>query len=131
MAKVLGVGGVFFKAEDPEALGAWYQQWLGVPVEAPYGANFMPADMPDASLTVWCPFKADTDYFQPADKPYMFNLIVDDLDGALQQVAEGGAEVVGEIQEEEYGRFGWFMDPAGNKVELWQPPARLPPGFAD
>ncbi|MCP3961389.1 MAG: hypothetical protein GY719_26380 [bacterium] len=55
-----------------------------------------------------------------------YNLMVDDLDGALAQVREGGAEIVGEVQEEEYGRFGWFMDPEGNKVELWQPPETMP-----
>lgn len=123
MARVLGVGGVFFKADDAEGLGAWYQKWLGVPVEPPYGANFMPADMPAGGLTVWGPFKASTDYFDPSTKPFMVNLVVDDLDGALAQVAEGGAEVVGEIMEESYGRFGWFVDPEGTKVELWQPTA--------
>ena len=90
MATVLGVGGVFFKAEDPEKLGEWYRKWLGVPVEAPYGANFMPDSMPKAGLTVWAPFSATTDYFVPSKKPFMFNLIADDLEGALEQVKEGG-----------------------------------------
>ena len=121
MATVLGVGGVFFKAEDPEKLGEWYRKWLGVPVEAPYGANFMPDSMPKAGLTVWAPFAATTDYFVPSKKPFMFNLIVDDLEGALEQVKEGGAEIVGEILKEDYGSFGWFVDPEGNKVELWVP----------
>ena len=126
MAKVIGVGGVFFKSPDPEALGSWYQKWLGVPVQPPYGANFKPATMPEFGLTVWAPFKADTDYFAPSSSPYMFNLVVDDLDAALEQVAEGGAEVVGEVQKEAYGSFGWFLDPDGNKVELWQPPDEDP-----
>ena len=121
MAKVLGVGGVFFKAEDPEKLGEWYRKWLGIPVEAPYGANFMPDSMPKAGLTVWAPFSSTTDYFVPSKKQFMFNLIVDDLEGALEQVKEGGAEIVGEILEEDYGSFGWFVDPEGNKVELWVP----------
>lgn len=121
MAKVLGVGGVFFKADNPDSLGAWYQRWLGVPVEPPYGASFKPASMPAGGFTVWGPFSADTTYFEPSSKPFMFNLVVDDLDGALAQAAEGGAEVVGEIQDEPYGRFGWFVDPEGNKVELWEP----------
>ncbi len=81
MAKVIGVGGVFFKSPDPEALGSWYQKWLGVPVQPPYGANFKPATMPEFGLTVWAPFKADTDYFAPSSSNFMFNLIVDDLDG--------------------------------------------------
>lgn len=126
MAKVIGVGGVFFKSPDPKALGEWYQKWLEVPVQHPYGANFKPVRSPGGALTVWCPFPADTKYFDPGDRAYMFNLMVDDLDGALAQVAKGGAEIVGDIQEEEYGRFGWFLDPDGNKVELWQPPEEMP-----
>ena len=120
MAKVLGIGGVFFRSEDPEKLGDWYKRWLGVPVEHPWGASFQPADLPGKSLGVWAPFKHDTDYFAP-EKSFMFNLVVDDLDGALAQVKEGGAEVVEKVEEMEYGRFGWFFDPEGNKVELWEP----------
>jgi len=112
MAKVVGVGGIFFKSSDPEKLGAWYQKWLGVPVEPPYGANFKPDTVPVGGLTVWAPFKKDTDYFNPSTSDFMFNLMV---------VGEGGAEIVGEIMEEDYGRFGWFVDPDGNKVELWEP----------
>ena len=121
MAKVLGVGGVFFKARDPKGLGAWYQKWLSVPVEHPYGASLKPDGMPPGGLTVWAPFDSSTTYFDPSEKEFMFNLLVDDLDGALEQVREGGAEVLSEIQEFEYGRFGWFIDPEGNKVELWEP----------
>ncbi len=125
MAKVLGVGGVFFKSKDTEKLGEWYKKWLGVPVDA-YGANFKPETMPPGGVTVWSPFKHDTTYFDPSESPFMINLIVDDLDEALAQVAEGGAEVVGEVQDEPYGKFGWFIDPDGNKVELWCPPAKPP-----
>jgi len=121
MAKVLGVGGVFFKSPDPQKLGAWYQKWLGVPVEDPYGASFPPTSMPTAGFTAWAPFKADTHYFEPCPREFMFNLVVDDLDEALDQVRQGGAHVVGEVEECEYGRFGWFLDPDGNKVELWEP----------
>lgn len=123
MAKVLGAGGIFFKSEDPKKLGEWYQTWLGVPVEPPYGASFSPASMPEGGLTVWAPFQADTDYFEPSDRDYMFNLVVDDLDGALAQVREGGAELVGDVEDYPYGRFGHFVDPEGNKVELWEPKA--------
>jgi predicted enzyme related to lactoylglutathione lyase len=122
MAQVLGIGGVFFKSNDPKGLGEWYRQWLGVPVEHPWGASFQPQVLPPGALGVWNPFDASTTYFQPSSKEFMFNLIVDDVDGALAQVVEGGAEVVGEIEESEFGRFGWFVDPEGNKVELWQPP---------
>jgi len=121
MAKVVGIGGVFFKSSDPEKLGAWYQKWLGAPVEPPYGASFRPDTVPVGGLTVWSPFKKDTDYFNPSTREFMINFMVDDLDGALSQVVEGGAEVVGEILDESYGRFGWFVDPEGNKVELWEP----------
>lgn len=123
MAKVIGLGGVFFKSSDPEKLGDWYSTWLGVPVQHPYGASFPAgAELPGGACQVWSPFAADTDYFAPSQQPFMVNLMVDDLDGVLARVKEGGGEVVGDIQEEEYGRFGWFLDPEGNKVELWQPP---------
>jgi len=122
MAKVIGVGGIFFKTGDPGGLAAWYRDWLGVPIDESYGgASFAPADMVSGGYTVWAPFQANTEYFGPSTKPYMINLVVDDLDGALAQVRQGGAELVGEVEEYEYGRFGWFMDPDGNKVELWEP----------
>lgn len=123
MAKVLGVGGVFFKSPDPEKLYQWYERWLGFKAEPESGIGFQPRNMPKQSLTVWSAFKASTDYFAPSTKEFMFNLVVDDLRGALSQVREGGAQVVGEIEEYEYGKFGWFIDPDGNKVELWEPPA--------
>lgn len=121
MARVLGVGGVFFRARDPKLLGDWYHKWLGVPVSHPHGASFEPASMPNGGLTVWAPFPQDTAYFGPSDQQLMVNLVVDDLDVALTQVQEGGAELAGEVEEYDYGRFGWFIDPEGNKVELWQP----------
>ena len=95
--------------------------WLGVPVQAPYGASFVPASLPAGSFTVWAPFPNATEYFDPSEKQHMVNLIVDDLEGALAQVAEGGARVVGGLEEFEFGRFGWFIDPEGTKVELWEP----------
>lgn len=122
MAKVLGLGGLFFKSPDPAALRAWYAKWLGVEGDE-YGVMFAAAKMPKDGITVWSPFANDTSYFDPSPENYMFNLIVDDLDGALAQVREGGATIVGKIEEFDYGRFGWFVDPDGRKVELWQPPA--------
>lgn len=121
MARVLGVGGIFFRARDPKALGDWYKKWLNVPVSHPHGASFDPAQMPKGGLTVWSPFPHDTSYFEPSGRQYMFNFVVDDLDEALTQVQKGGAALVGEIEDYDYGRFGWFLDPEGNKVELWQP----------
>lgn len=123
MAKVLGLGGIFFKAKDPKKLSEWYKQCLGVPAEYPNGAMLMPGTMPKDACTVWSPFAADTTYFAPSTKDYMFNLVVDDLDGALKQVVEGGATLLGDVENYDYGNFGRFIDPEGNKVELWQLPA--------
>ena len=131
MAKVIGLGGVFFKSPDPEALGRWYARWLGVPVQHPYGAMFLPGAVPPGGGNVWSPFAADTAYFDPSDRPYMFNLMVDDLDGALAQVRDGGADVLPKSEDSEFGRFGWFIDPDGNKVELWQPMAWDPANKGD
>lgn len=124
MARVLGVGGVFFKSPDPAALAAWYERCLGVELgEGFTGSVFQPAGVPPGGYTIWSPFSADTDYFDPSPAPFMINLMVDDLDGALAQVAQGGARVMDAREESEFGRFGWFLDPDGNKIELWQPPA--------
>jgi predicted enzyme related to lactoylglutathione lyase len=123
MAKVLGVGGVFFKSDDSKKLSAWYKKWLDVPAHPEWGASFTPDAVPAGGFTVWAPFTSDTTYFEPSTSSFMINLMVDDLERALAQVAEGGAEVVGEVQDEPYGKFGWFIDPDGNKVELWEPKA--------
>ncbi|MFK8054393.1 MAG: VOC family protein [Woeseiaceae bacterium] len=123
MAKVVGVGGVFFKSSDPKGLASWYQEHLGVPIDASFGgAAFMAHGIPKGGYTIWSPFKADTTYFEPSKQPFMINLMVDDLDGALAQVKAAGAELHGEPESSEFGKFGWFSDPDGNKVELWQPP---------
>lgn len=122
MAQVTGIGGVFFRADDPEALGQWYRKWLGMPVKHPYGASLPHDGLSGEGVSVWAPFERETTYFGDSDQSFMINLIVDDLDGALAQVREGGAEVVPPTEESEFGRFGWFVDPQGNRVELWQPP---------
>ena len=121
MARALGIGGVFFKSPDPKALGKWYRDVLGVPFEDGCGASFPAGDAPGDSFSVWSPFKADTDYFAPTSSPFMVNLRVDDLDGALEQVKAAGATLFGDVECYDFGRFGWFLDPDGNKVELWQP----------
>lgn len=125
MAKVLGVGGVFFKSPDPQRLYQWYSRWLGLHIELESGVSFVsfhPRTMPKNGYTVWSAFDATTPYFAPSDKAFMFNLVVDNLEEALSQVKSGGAQVVGDIEKTDYGQFGWFMDPDGNKVELWEPP---------
>ena len=126
MAKVLGVGGIFFKSPDPAALMAWYQRHLGFSTDTSDYACFTMATMPAAGATVFSPFKADSTYFAPSTREFMFNLVVDDLDGALKQVQEGGAQLAGDVQSFDYGRFGWFIDPDGNKVELWEPKGDAP-----
>ncbi len=126
MARVLGLGGLFFKSKDPKALTAWYGKWLNIPVDEHGYVVLKPDGMPKGGYTVWSPFSQDTEYFQPSDKAFMMNLIVDDLEQALAQVVEGGAELSGDPEDSEYGKFGWFIDPDGNKVELWQPPEKIP-----
>jgi predicted enzyme related to lactoylglutathione lyase len=122
MGKVLCVGGVFFKSPDPKKLYDWYEKWLKFEINKEYGASFPRSDMPEKTQVAWSAFSDKTKYFDPATKDFMFNLVVDNLDEALAQVKEGGAEIVGDIQAEAYGRFGWFVDPDGNKVELWEVP---------
>jgi len=121
MPKVLGVGGVFFKSPDPSALRAWYARWLGM-FSDDYGVNFHPDALPDGACTVWSPFPADTEYFAPSSRGFMVNLIVDDLDAMLDRLRGSGAQVMDEMEDLPEGRFGWFVDPDGNKVELWEPP---------
>ncbi len=122
MAKALGIGGVFFKADDPEALSSWYKTWLELEIDPSYGGtSFQASALPPRAYSVWSPFAATTTYFEPSTKPFMINLIVDDVGQALFQVQQGGAQIVGEPQVLEYGTFGWFIDPEGNKIEVWQP----------
>jgi predicted enzyme related to lactoylglutathione lyase len=125
MARALGVGGIFFKSPDPDKLQGWYAQYLGISSQYDQGmsfAIFQPGEMPESGYTVWSIHDSGTTYFAPSSKEFMFNLVVDNLEEALSQVAAGGAQVVGDIEKSEYGNFGWFVDPDGNKVELWQPP---------
>ncbi len=121
MAKVLGIGGVFFKSPDPGRLMDWYAKWLGFTPMEGGSAFFTPEQMPAGGGTVFGPFPADTDYFAPSPKEFMFNLVVDNLDEALAQVRAGGAQTVGGVDDYDFGRFGRFVDPDGNKVELWEP----------
>jgi predicted enzyme related to lactoylglutathione lyase len=118
MAKALGSGGVFFRAKDPAGLLRWYGDTLGLPIEA-HGASALftePVGAPAAFAT----FAADTDYFGLTGQGFMVNLRVDDLDGCLQAVAGSGGIVERNTMDEPYGRFGWFSDPEGNRVELWE-----------
>jgi predicted enzyme related to lactoylglutathione lyase len=126
MKRVTGIGGVFFKAQDPKALGEWYRRHLGMEVEEWGGVAFrwVTEDNPSGvGSTVWSPFKEDTSYFAPSTKPYMVNYRVPDLHALLKVLREEGCAVDEKVEESEFGKFGWVMDPEGNRLELWQPPA--------
>ncbi len=116
MGKVLGIGGVFYKAQDPQSVRDWYAGVLGFEL-TPWGGVKLPGS---GASQQWSVFAADTDYMAPSEQPFMLNLVVEDLDGLLERAAAAGAPVL-ERQEEAYGRFAWLLDPAGVKVELWEP----------
>ncbi len=122
MARVLGVGGVFFKSSDPGALAGWYRDVLGLDMQDWGGAFITPEGMaahPGAG-TVFSPFPADTTYFAPSTRDFMVNLAVDDLDGVLARCAEHGVQPT-VVSDEPNGRFAHIVDPDGTKIELWQP----------
>lgn len=125
MARVTGVGGVFLRARDPQALGAWYQRHLGLPYNDGF-AKLNWSDDPDAdACTIWSAFDADTNYFGTMTQQAMINFRVDDLDALLTKLAADGVEIVPERGDDEgFGRFAWIVDCEGNRVELWEPPAR-------
>jgi predicted enzyme related to lactoylglutathione lyase len=116
MKHVLGIGGVFFKAQDPEKLATWYREHLGLEVEDYGGVTFR--ESPNLNET----FPADTDYFAPSAKPFMINFRVADLDGLLAKLRAEGVTVDERAEKSEFGYFGWAMDPEGNRIELWEPP---------
>ncbi len=123
MARVTGIGGIFFKADDPAAVRAWYHEHLGLETDE-HGWSFLwrSTERPEhVGRTVWGPFAAGSEYFDPSEAPFMVNFRVDDLDGVLQRLREAGAQVMETVEDYEYGRFGWFVDPAGVKIELWEP----------
>jgi predicted enzyme related to lactoylglutathione lyase len=128
MKYITGIGGIFFKAEDPEKLGEWYRKHLGLDVEEYGGVTFREGEAPAESspkrqaYTVWSPFAADTDYFAPSEKPFMINFRVTDLDALLAQLRSEGVTVDERTEKSEFGYFGWAMDPEGNRIELWEPP---------
>ena len=116
MERVLGIGGHFMRAADPAALNAWYRDCLGL------DADENGLWHQDAGPTVFATFESETDYFGSRTQQTMLNFRVRDLDAMLAQLRAKGADVAEEAQEMEgVGRFGWVTDPAGNRVELWQP----------
>src|SRR5215208_5630368 len=122
MKRVTGVGGIFFKSSDPKAIQEWYQKYLGFKTTADNSVLFewkTAADPQKPGYTVWSPFKESTSYFEPSQKDFMFNFRVDNLKALLDELKKEGVQVVGEMEEYDYGKFGWIMDPDGNKIELW------------
>lgn len=125
MKRVTGIGGIFFKAQHPVELRAWYKKHLGVDVQDWGGTAFSWADAegkPSNGSTVWCISGADGEQFTPSQSSFMINYRVDDVDAVLALLREEGCQVLEQSEDSEYGKFGWVMDPEGNKVELWQPP---------
>ena len=119
--RVTGLGGFFFKTKDPNKVKDWYNKHLGLDTDQ-YGSTFWWKDKEgnDCS-TQWSPMKDDTTYFKPSSSPFMMNFRVENLVELLQVLKEEGVTVVGDIEEFEYGKFGWILDPDGNKIELWEP----------
>ncbi len=125
MQRVTGIGGIFFKAQDPAALREWYKKHLGIEILDWGGAVFAwgQPDNPAASgSTVWSIFPRSSDYFAPGTANFMINYRVADLDALLAALRAEGCNVDERVEESAFGKFGWVIDPEGNKVELWQPP---------
>jgi predicted enzyme related to lactoylglutathione lyase len=125
MKRVTGIGGIFFQAKDPVALRAWYQKHLGIDVQEWGGTAFTWADEagnPTTGTTVWSIGAASGDLFAPSTSTFMINYRVEDLASLLAALRKEGCDVLEKTDDSEFGKFGWVMDPEGNKVELWQPP---------
>lgn len=123
MKRVTGIGGIFFKARDPAALSAWYRDHLGLDVTDWNGAIFnWGGEGSEPGMTIWSPFAADTTYMAPSTAPFMINFRVAELDALLSALRTEGCNVVDKTDTSEQGKFGWVIDPEGNKIELWQPP---------
>lgn len=123
--RVTGIGGIFFKSEDPKKIKEWYGKHLGFKI-SDYGSTFQWKDLNDLDAKVparteWSPFEKQTTYFGPSEKPFMINYRVENLVELLNELRKEGVTVVGEMEEYPYGKFGWIMDPEGNKIELWEP----------
>jgi D-3-phosphoglycerate dehydrogenase len=121
LKRVTGIGGFFFKSNDSKKLVEWYGKHLGLKTD-PYGSTFWWKDKEgnDCS-TQWSPFEADTIYFSPSEKQFMQNFRVENLKLLLEKLKQEGVTIVGEMQVYDYGKFGWILDPEGNKIELWEP----------
>jgi len=123
MKRVTGIGGVFFKCDSPERIQKWYSDHLGITMAGESGVfEWKQKDSPgEFGHTVWGPFENSTKYFHPSQKGFMINYRVENLEALIEQLRKEGVEVVGDIERYDYGKFGWIMDPEGNKIELWEP----------
>jgi predicted enzyme related to lactoylglutathione lyase len=120
MARITGFGGFFFRSPDPKALAAWYRDTLGLNVED-WGGALLKNDSASPPQSVWSPFKADTDYFEPSTREFMINFAVDDLESFLSGLEKKGVTILGRQQMDGMGSFAWIVDPDGTKIEFWQP----------
>jgi predicted enzyme related to lactoylglutathione lyase len=125
--RVSGIGGIFFKAKDAKALRTWYQQHLGIAIEEWGGIAFRWRGSDNdttkfVGTTVWSIFDDSTKYFSPSNARFMINYRVDNLDFVLASLRQEGCNVEDKIDSSAFGKFGWLMDPEGNRIELWQPP---------
>jgi len=119
--RVTGIGGLFFKTEDPKATKEWYAAHLGFNTDD-WGCTFWWKDKEGKDCsTQWSPFTKNTDYFEPSKKEFMFNYRVENLDELLSELKKEGVTVIDKVEESEYGKFGWIVDLDGNKIELWEP----------
>ncbi len=124
MAKILGLSGVFFKCQDLDAYKAWWHTHMGVDITDWGTMEWVTKDAgPNGLRSMFSPFQADTTYLEPSAKNFMVNLRVDDVKTLIQKAKAGGAQIIGEVEDTEYGVFGWFLDPEGIKIELWQEPS--------
>jgi catechol 2,3-dioxygenase-like lactoylglutathione lyase family enzyme len=121
MARVIGIGGVFMRTGAPDTLREWYTRVLGIAFESWGGVAFPPLDR---GVTVFSPFAPDTKYFKPSTREFMINFVVDDLDAMLKKADAEGAPALGRDDSDPSGRFAWLLDPAGVKIELWEPAAK-------
>ena len=124
MKRVTGLGGVFFKVKDSKSMRAWYEKHLGIPNMGEYGGTFEWRDRqnPEAiGHTAWSVMDESSEYYEPSKSQFMVNYRVDDLEGLIKTLKEEGVEIVGEIETYDYGKFGWALDPEGNKIEFWEP----------
>ncbi|WP_255578521.1 VOC family protein [Chitinophaga sp. sic0106] len=123
MARVTGIGGIFFKCKDPEKIKDWYKTHLGINT-TPYGATFEWREDNDSTAkgsTSWSPFKEDTKYFAPSTKEFMINYRVDNLEEMVAALKKEGVTMLDEIAVYDYGKFVHLLDIEGNKIELWEP----------